>query len=128
MISYSLDIDDQIKNSSSDVSQNAESEMIVTPPCQDIESESVEIQNCCNVFTMIYKNTNVKQIMALMKYSMEISNPWISQYYYKNKEKDLENNEYGSRHLSKGWFSQNKDSLLKLFSRELDLDFLQKFG
>ena len=94
----------------------------MAPPCQDIEKESIRIQQCCEVLAKTHRNTNFKQIMTLMKYSLDISKPWVSQYHKKAF------NSYVSRHLSKAWFANTKDSIMKLFSNEQNMSFLKTFG
>ena len=117
-----------MKNESSNDLLNTESNRMNTVPCQDIEKESAQVRNCCNMFSKSYKNANTKQIMALMKYSLDISNPWISQYLAKPKNKPFGNNRYISRQMSKSWFAKNNEELLKLFSRTQDMNFLNSFG
>ena len=117
-----------MKNGSSDDLLNTESYRLTTPPCQDIEKESTKVRNCCNMFSKAYRNANTKQIMALMKYSLDIANPWISQYQAKPKDIQYGNNRYMSRQISKAWFAKNNEELLKLFSRTQDMNFLNSFG
>ena len=117
-----------MKNESNNDLLNTESSRMNTAPCQDIERESAQVRNCCNMFSKVYRNANTKQIMALMKYSLTVSNPWISQYQTKPKDMQFGNSRYISRRMSKAWFAKNNEELLKLFSRTQDMDFLNNFG
>ena len=55
----------------------------ITPPCSMINAELVpEVQSCCKVLDGIFSRSNLPEIMSLMKYSLDLSNPWISQYFH----------------------------------------------
>ena len=117
-----------MNNESSTSIQKTESGTIMTAPCKDIEKESIEVQHCCRLFAKLYKNTNIQQIMALMKYSMDISNPWISQYDGMAREKEFEHRSDVNRHLGKAWLAENNEVLLRLFSEKTNMNFLRQFG
>ena len=113
---------DSTTNRSNDLSKNTQNDIVLTPPCQDIEKESIRIKRCCEMLAKTHRNTNFKQVMTLMKYSLDVSKPWVSQYHTKTLDS------YVSRHLSKAWFAYNKDSIMKLFSNEQNMSFLKTFG
>ena len=99
------------------------------PPCSMIEAEPLpEVQSCCKVFDGLFRRSNMQQIMSLMKYSLDLSNPWISQYFnYHTKDKSTLDR--GSmRALYKIWFAKNHDELLELFPTSGDLNFFKDFG
>ena len=49
------------------------------PPCMDVDL-SPDIKVCCDLFNGLFHRDNIKQIMMLMKHSLEYSNPWIQEY------------------------------------------------
>ena len=66
--------------------------------------------------------------MSLMKYSLDLSNPRISQYYYSYKD-DKAKPTFGTmRDLYKVWLAESDNELLKLLSTNGELNFLAGFG
>ena len=63
-----------------------------------------------------------------MKYSLDLSNPWISQYYRSYKDDESKQTSGAMRYLYKVWLAEGNDELLKLFTTKDDLNFLQNFG
>ena len=100
----------------------------VTPPCEEGKHESVEVQNCCNLFSELFQSNNIKQIMALMKYSLELSNPWISHYYKNDDDQKFMKTSLINKYIYKAWLIEDDVALLNLFSKNENFDFLQKFG
>ena len=99
------------------------------PPCSTSESEILEeIQSCCKVFDGIFRRSNIQQIMSLMKYSLDISNPWISQYFHNYTDAESTQSAGSMRDMYKIWLAENNDELLELFSSSDDLNFLRNFG
>ena len=50
------------------------------PPCKH-SSSPPEIESCCSLFNDVFHRNNTKQIMMMMKYSLELSSPWLQQYH-----------------------------------------------
>ena len=97
------------------------------PPCTSIEKDDVpEVQSCCRLFDDIFRRSNTQQIMSLMKYSLDLSNPWIPQYYHSYEDDDAMQTFGATRDLYKVWLAESDDELLKLSNRELN--FAQEFG
>ena len=66
--------------------------------------------------------------MSLMKYSLDLSNPWISRYYqgYGNDvSKQLGGD---TRDLYKDWLAKGDDELLKLLLKDGKSNFLRSSG
>ena len=63
-----------------------------------------------------------------MKYSLDLSNPWIPQYYHSYKDDESTQTFGAARDLYKVWLAERTDELLKLFATKDDLNFLQHFG
>ena len=98
-------------------------------PCASIESESTpEVKSCCKLFDGIFNNNNIQQIMSLMKYSLDLSNPWISQYYQGHKNDASKQIVGDTRSLYKVWLAEGGDEFLNLLAKDRDFNFLQSFG
>ena len=93
-----------------------------------VEQESTEIQECCRLFSKIYNNGNRKQIMGLMRYSLDLSTPWISQYYGNPNDQDMTLNSEVSRYMRKLWLTESNDPMFEIFPENTDFDFLGNFG
>ena len=63
-----------------------------------------------------------------MKYSLDLSNPWISRYYQGDGNDASRQGVGAMRSLYKVWLAKGDDELLKTFSKDGDLNFLQRFG
>ena len=63
-----------------------------------------------------------------MRYSLDLSNPWIPQYVQNCEDCDSKQNFRAIRDAYKVWLAQNNEDLTTLFSTSRDLDFLHKFG
>ena len=105
-----------------------EMNIISAPPCSDIERESIGIRACCVLLSKIYQRKNTKQIMELMKYSLDQSAPLVSQYYGSTNDQDMIIDRNKQRHMTKLWLHENKESVLKIFPNNTDFSFLKDFG
>ena len=63
-----------------------------------------------------------------MKYSLDLSNPWIPQYFRNYTDDESKQNYETMRDLYKIWLAENNEELLKVFSKSRDLDFVRNFG
>jgi hypothetical protein len=97
-------------------------------PCEKEEHESIEVRNCCNLFSELFQRNNIEQIMALMKYSLELSSPWIPHYYKNDGEQEIMKNSMINKYMYKAWLIEDDVSLLNLFSKNENFDFLKEFG
>ena len=102
--------------------------ILTIPPCQNENEENFSVQKCCKLLASTHKNTNIQQIMSLMKYSLDLSNPWITQYFKKQGKSEIGLNANFNRFLSKFWLKENKDSVMELFARNGNVEFPQSFG
>ena len=116
------------ENGSDSASKEKKNTILSIPPCFDIEKESIEVQKCCVILTNIYRNENSKQIMALMKYSLDLSSPWIPQYIEDSNDQDIEINAEMIRYINKIWFAKNAGGLSKIFLNNDDFNVLEVFG
>ena len=66
--------------------------------------------------------------MSLMKYSLDLSNPWISQYYQGFGNYSSREIVGATRALYKVWLAKGDHELRKLFAKDGDLKFLRSFG
>ena len=66
--------------------------------------------------------------MSLMKYSLDLSTPWISQYYQGYGNDASKHTVGDKRALNKVWLAKEGGELLKMLSKDEDLNFLQSFG
>ena len=66
--------------------------------------------------------------MGLMKYSLDLSTPWIPQYYGSTNAQDMRIDRNEQRHMTKLWLNENKESVLKIFPNNTDFTFLENFG
>ena len=66
--------------------------------------------------------------MTLMKYSLDMSNPWITKYY-KEAQEDNDTQTFGdNRDIYKLWISQSDNEMLKLLSKIDRYNFEQEYG
>ena len=64
----------------------------------------------------MFQRTNTEAIMTLMKYSLDLSNPWVTKYYGKENG-DRNNQSLGdNRNIFKVWLTNGGNELLKIFS------------
>ena len=58
-------------------------------PCNSAQLDIyLEIRKCCDVMEYTFRNVTSKQIMDMMKYSLEISDPLIPKYINRNANMD----------------------------------------
>ena len=119
---------DPITNGSSLNFKEQGTNMLTIPPCKNEEAEILEVRQCCQLLDKTYNNANSQQIMALMKYSLDLSNPWITQYFEQKDNTDSEFNDDVRRLISQSWFTTNHDPIVNSLSRKGDVNILQKLG
>ena len=102
--------------------------MLTIPPCKNEGEEIFEVRQCCQLLDKTYNNANSQQIMALMKYSLDLSNPWITQYFEQKDDSDSKFNDEVRRLISQSWFAGNHDPIVNSLSREGKVNLLQKLG
>ena len=99
------------------------------PPCfATKENVSPEVKQCCQVFDGMFQRTNTETIMALMKYSLELSHPWITQYYPAEKEGRNKQTLGDNRLMYKAWLATSGNEMLNLISKNGQNDFLEQTG
>ena len=98
------------------------------PPCQDMMQESNEVRQCCKLHASLYKSNNIQQVMSIMKYSLELSNPWIFQYYKTLRGNGIIYDKERIKQIPKVWMAENKNEALKIFPGKINLDFFRQFG
>ena len=104
-------------------------------PCHSTEQERFpEIQRCCLLFNEMFQRSNIEQIMTLMKFSLDLTSPWINKYYTSPKEsqlsqrcEDQSSDEFHEmRDLYKVWLAGDGIST-SVFQNGLE-SFLHEFG
>ena len=99
------------------------------PPCSVTEETlSQELTKCCRVLNGMFHKSNTESIMPLMKYSLDISNPWVPQYYATEKE-GYEKQTFGdNRDIYKLWLNMSGNKMRELFSKNGRHNFLEENG
>ena len=124
-----MHVDQRTKNQSTGFDPNTLEHNSAARPCASIESElSPEVQRCCKLFGGIFNRNNIQQIMSLMKYSLDLSNPWISQYYQGYGNDASKQIVGATRSLYKVWLAKGDNELLNLLSKDGNLNFPRSFG
>ena len=124
-----LHVDTTSKNRSNVYDPDHPALIATNRPCSSIDTDVLpEVKSCCRLFDDIFRRSNIQQIMSLMKYSLDLSNPWISQYYHNYEEDEDMQTLRTTRDLYKGWLAEGDDELLKLLSTNGEINFLQGFG
>ena len=99
------------------------------PPCSATEDDhSVKVKQCCRVFNEMFHRSNTDSIMTLMKYSLDLSNPWVTQYYPTDKEGHDKQTLGDNRDIYKVWLGMTANEMLKLFSKNGRHYFLEANG
>ena len=94
-------------------------------PCKKISGTSNnEKSGCCPLQNQLFNRINMKMIMTLMKYSLDLSDPWIPQYYnyYQTPYKQTLQS---SRNLYKKWLAEEENDLRNLVASGLNMDVLK---
>ena len=91
------------------------------PPCA---SEKEGAAGCCKLFGSAFRRSNLPQILKLMKYSLELSDSWLSQYYGfgENGDVDLFRK---NRELLRLWIPNDDDELRRSMLNASNLHYLQ---
>ncbi len=74
----------------------------------------------------MFHRRNTDTIMTLMKYSLDLSNPWITQYY--QAENDDMQTLQDNRNMYKLWVTGSENELIKLFSKKGQNNFPNEYG
>ena len=99
------------------------------PPCfATKENVSPEVKQCCQVLDGMFHRTNTATIMTLMKYSLEMSTPWITQYYRAENEGLNKQTLGDNRLMYKAWLATNGNEMLVLFATNGQNNLLQQTG
>ena len=78
---------------------------------------------CCQLFGPAFRRSNLPQILTLTKYSLELSDPWISQYHSYHEHGDM--GPLRKRpELHRIWLTDDDDELRKLLVNASALDHL----
>ena len=75
---------------------------------------------------LMFHRRNTDTIMTLMKYSLDLSNPWITQYY--QAENDDMQTLQDNRNMYKLWVTGSENELIKLFSKKGQHNFPNEYG
>ena len=101
---------------------------LLSPPCTELDTESDRIKICCDLLDKIYHGDNLEQIMTLMKYSLGLLSPSVSQYTQKLNQKASSSISDISRLMSQDWLLQNQNILLRIFSNQNRLQLFEDLG
>ena len=66
--------------------------------------------------------------MTLMKYSLDMSNPWVTQYHKEVYENSHTQTFGDNRDMYKLWLTNSDNEILNLLSRNGKNNFLQEYG
>ena len=75
----------------------------------------------------LFVHQNLQRIMGLMKYSLEATNPWITKYFDKYKEKDSVNF-LSIRNFFNFWISSYDDELKRLINEKEEVSDQMSFA
>ena len=100
----------------------------MSPPCTELDTESANIKICCDLLDKIYQGDNLEQIMSIMKYSLGILSPSISQYTQNLNQKGSSSVSEISRLMNQDWLLQNENILLRIFSNQNRLQLFEDLG
>ena len=75
---------------------------------------------------LMFHRRNTDTIMTLMKYSLDLSNPWITQYY--QAENDDMQTLQDNRNMYKLWVTGSENELIKLFLKKGQHNFPNEYG
>ena len=90
------------------------------PPCTSEKEGEV---GCCKLFGSAFRRSNLPQILTIMKYSLELSDPWISQYH--SYREHAGKNPFGERReLHRLWITDDDEELGKFMVNASSLDRL----
>ena len=99
------------------------------PPCSATEeNNSHEVKQCCRVLDGMFHRSNTETIMMLMKYSLDLSTPWVTQYYPSEKEGQDPQTSGDNRNMYKVWLPTSGSGILDLFSKNGQYNFLEENG
>lgn len=93
-----------------------------------MNQESFGIQQCCRLLSTHFKSANLKQVMLLMKHSLDLTNPWIGHYRKIQEPNEIGKNIEKVKYLKKAGMLENEDKVMQLFSGIANDDFLQQHG
>ena len=88
---------------------------------------SPDIKVCCDLFNSLFRRDNIKQIMMLMKHSLEYSKPWIQEFF---EETDFEggNELWLEKALNRLRSEGNDEKFRNALPMNGEFDFLEDFG
>ena len=95
--------------------------MVTSDPSYTLEEGGV--MGCCQLFGSAFQRSNLPQILTLMKYSLELSDPWISQYHNYHEQAGVAQFRK-RRELHRLWITDNDKELRKFMLKASTLDHL----
>ena len=97
-------------------------------PCSSFESESRNVQTCCVLFDRLFRSENTRTIMSIMKYSLDLSNPWISRYYQQQKDGQERPKHIAARDLYRIWLAEEDNEMVRMISNSGEPNALSSLG
>ena len=76
----------------------------------------------------MFRRKNTEAIMTLMKYSLDLSIPWVTQYYSEEKDDQDAQTFEDNRDLYKVWLANGGNEMLNIFSKDQRQRFLNANG
>ena len=99
--------------------------MINNHPCsQRNETKRKEQDFCCSIIGPLFNRSNHKVVMTLMKYSLDLTDPWIPHYYNSNGNNKGQSTLL-SRDLYKTWLAKENNEFKRLVSKGVNNNILQ---
>ena len=107
------------------IKSSLEGSTSLKPPCSVTEETLLpEVAKCCRVLGGMFHRSNIESIMSLMKYSLDLSNPWVTQYYQMENEDHDKQTLGDNRDIYKFWLTMSDNRMLDLFLKDERHNFL----
>ena len=91
------------------------------PPCI---SKTEGSMGCCHLFGSAFRRSNLPQILTLMKYSLDLSDPSLNQYR-RYREHGGMGLSWKRRELHRLWITDDNDQLRRLILNASTLEHLR---
>ena len=63
-----------------------------------------------------------------MKYSLDLTNPWISRYYHNNNDGQTKQSNLTGRDLYRMWLDEEDNEVIRMFSSSEKFNALKRLG
>ena len=80
------------------------------------------------LFDGIFQRTNTETIMSLMKYSLDLTHPWLTKYWGKEKIGPHKQSFRDNRDIFEAWLDNSGNDLLNIFATNGTHQFPYDYG